>query len=136
MGTIAEVSVAFNVLLIIALLFKREARNYMSAMAEGEKPFIPSPRKSPEGRGGFRRFLIVRDEDISQVSGTGVVCEGVQFSDGHAAIHWLGRWPMTTPHHEGIATVEAIHGHGGKTRVVWIDPQKSGKVNIAAGQGR
>lgn len=121
MTAVVAVSVLVNVLLLIALFFKRESQNYFEGVTEGEKPFIPGPRKPIEDRPDFRRFLVVRDEDVSKVSGTGIVCEGIAFSDGHAAIHWLGRWPMTTPHHEGIKTVEAIHGHEGRTRVVWLD---------------
>jgi len=37
----------------------------------------------------MRRFLLVRDCDPSGVSGTGIVAEGVQFSDGTAVMHWL-----------------------------------------------
>ncbi len=70
-----------------------------------------------------RTFKLYRDKDISGVSGTGLICEGVLFSDGHAAIHWLGQWPLTTPHPEGLSSVFAIHDHGGKgdLRLVWDD---------------
>lgn len=70
-----------------------------------------------------RTFKLYRDKDISGVSGTGLICEGVLFSDGHAAIHWLGRYPLTTPHPEGLSSVFAIHDHGGKgdLRLVWDD---------------
>ncbi|WP_432091054.1 hypothetical protein [Streptomyces sp. NRRL F-5630] len=67
-------------------------------------------------------FDLVRDTDISGVSGTGKVAEGVLFSDGHAAIHWLGTWPTTTPHPDGLASVKGVHGHGGATRIVLNDP--------------
>lgn len=66
-------------------------------------------------------FDLVRDTDISGISGTGKVAEGVIFSDGHAAIHWLGTWPTTTPH-PSIASIKAVHGHGGATRIVLNDP--------------
>jgi hypothetical protein len=38
---------------------------------------------------GMRRFLMERERDVSGVSGTGVVLEGVQFSTGVVVIHWL-----------------------------------------------
>lgn len=66
-------------------------------------------------------FDLIRDTDVSGVSGTGKVAEGVIFSDGHAAIHWLGEWPTTTPH-PSVASIKAVHGHGGATRVVLNDP--------------
>ncbi|MEU2402788.1 hypothetical protein ABZ609_00380 [Streptomyces rubiginosohelvolus] len=70
-----------------------------------------------------RHFQLHRDTDVSGVSGTGHVADGVVFSDGHAAVHWLGRWPTTTPHPEGLVSVEGVHGHGGATRIVFLDEQ-------------
>ena len=42
--------------------------------------------KAPEG---MRRFTMRREFDVSGVSGTGIVLEGVQFSTGVVVIHWL-----------------------------------------------
>ena len=42
--------------------------------------------KAPEG---MRRFTMRREFDVSGVSGTGTVLEGVQFSTGVVVIHWL-----------------------------------------------
>jgi hypothetical protein len=66
-----------------------------------------------------RPFVLVRDTDISGVSGVGVVADGTLFPDGHAVIHWRGNWPTTTPHPGGMESVLAVHGHGGATRVRW-----------------
>lgn len=74
-----------------------------------------------------RTFKLYRTEDISGVSGTGLICEGVLFSDGHAAIHWLGKYALTTPHPDGLSSVMAIHGHNGKTRLVWDDGPEDGE---------
>ena len=38
---------------------------------------------------GMRRFVMQRTHDVSGVSGTGVVLEGVLFSTGVVVIHWL-----------------------------------------------
>lgn len=68
----------------------------------------------------MRNFRLVRDKDISGVSGEGVVCEGTEFSDGHAVVHWIvGDYHTTTPYPDGVKSVVAIHGHGGATRLVW-----------------
>lgn len=67
-----------------------------------------------------RTFKLIRDEDVSFVSGTGFICEGVVFSDGHVALHWLGDMPITTPM-PTLDWVLKIHGHQGKTRLVWDD---------------
>jgi hypothetical protein len=71
-----------------------------------------------------RTFRIYREDDVSGVSGTGFVCEGVIFSDGHAAIHWTGSpYPTTTPHPDGLESVMYIHNHkgAGGARIVWDD---------------
>lgn len=68
----------------------------------------------------MRRFLLQRDHDVSGVSGTGVVAEGLQFTDGTVTMRWLGEVPSTVVH-ASMGNVEAIHGHGGATRVNWVD---------------
>jgi hypothetical protein len=75
-----------------------------------------------------RTFKLIRDSDVSGVSGTGVICEGVLFSDGHAAIHWLGEMPLTTPYPQ-LEWVIKIHGHEGLTRLVWDDEQGEADFN-------
>lgn len=67
-----------------------------------------------------KTFKLIRDHDVSGISGTGVVVEGMVFSDGHAVVHWVNSsYPTTTPHPEGLSSVMHIHGHDGKTRLVW-----------------
>jgi hypothetical protein len=63
---------------------------------------------------------MIRDVDVSGVSGTGHVAEVAVFSDGQTAVHWLGDFPTTTPH-VSMKSVEHIHGHGGATRFVPVD---------------
>ena len=70
-----------------------------------------------------RPFILVRDQDVSGVSGTGIVADGTLFPDGHAVLHWRGQWPTTTPHPGGMESVIAVHGHNGATRVVWKEIQ-------------
>ncbi|WP_329001164.1 hypothetical protein OHA18_42855 [Kribbella sp. NBC_00709] len=69
-----------------------------------------------------RRFRLIRHQDVSGVSGTGPVAEGVQFTDGSVALRWYGDYPTTTVW-DGIDSVIAIHGHGGATEVEWLDPE-------------
>lgn len=65
-------------------------------------------------------FLLVRDEDVSGVSGTGIVAEGVSFTDGSAALRWTSAWPTSVVFHErGMDSIRAVHGHDGRTRVEW-----------------
>lgn len=68
----------------------------------------------------MKRFNLLRIEDVSGVSGRGVVCQGVVFDNGTVALAWL----TDIPSHEiypNIEGVKATHGHDGKTEVVWID---------------
>jgi hypothetical protein len=74
--------------------------------------------------GGHRRFVLNRTEDISGISGTGVIAEGVLFSSGKAVLNWtvntLAGIPSVTVF-DSIEQVETIHGHGGATRIEWLD---------------
>jgi hypothetical protein len=63
-------------------------------------------------------FTLQRDEDVSGVSGTGAVAEGVVFTDGHVVMRWLTN-TASTAFYDSIEDVAAIHGHGGATRVVF-----------------
>lgn len=62
-------------------------------------------------------FHLERDEDESGVSGTGVVAEGIVFSNGKVVMSWLTEHTSIAVY-ENMAHLEAIHGHGGKTRIV------------------
>lgn len=66
-----------------------------------------------------RLFQLHRDDDETGVSGTGVVAEGVEFTSGQVCLTWI------SPHrcvnvYESIRTVEELHGHEGKTRIVFL----------------
>lgn len=69
-----------------------------------------------------RAFVLQRDVDETGVSGTGIVAGGVLFPDGVVALRWYSEWPTSVVFHDrGIEAVEAVHGHNGKTRIVWDD---------------
>lgn len=67
----------------------------------------------------MKRFVFVRDEDVSGVSGTGQVAEGVVFTDGKVAIRWRGPVASTVVW-DSIEDALQIHGHDGRTRVEWV----------------
>lgn len=67
----------------------------------------------------MRTFHLQRTTDVSGVSGTGRVAEGVQFSDGKVAIRWIVGEHQSTVLWDDIASVQAIHGHNGATLIVW-----------------
>lgn len=69
-----------------------------------------------------RRFVLNRIEDETGISGTGIVAWGVEFPDGLVTLRWATDWPSSVGYYErGMEAVEALHGHGGKTRIDWID---------------
>ena len=67
-----------------------------------------------------RRFYLNRLRDISGISGTGNVADGVMWPDGTVTIRWRGLRPSTVNWGD-MDDVEAIHGHAGATEIVWVD---------------
>jgi len=73
-----------------------------------------------------RTFFLQRDADESGISGTGRVAEGMAWDDGIAVLHWLvaghttGIYaPTVKDRRSGIKKIAEIHGHDGKTKVIW-----------------
>lgn len=78
-------------------------------------------KKTPKAKlSNMKRFVLKREVDVSGTSGTGVVAEGVQFSNGSCSIHWISQFE-SVEQVANIAVVEEIHGHDGKTSIVWLD---------------
>lgn len=77
----------------------------------------------------MRRFHLVRDVDVTGLSGTGTVAEGVEFTDGTTVVRWFDvegahydrGVRATTVLFPNVRAVEALHGHGGATRIEWAD---------------
>jgi hypothetical protein len=68
-------------------------------------------------------FYLYRKQDESGVSGNGLVAEGIVFSNGKIALTWLT--PTTSVvTYSSMDDVEIIHGHGGKTVILWDDEDK------------
>jgi len=77
----------------------------------------------------IRRFKLVRTEDESGVSGTGVVAVGAMFPSGYCELEWLNH------ENDGLDTemnghaaypggpddLVEVHGHGGRTTIEWVD---------------
>lgn len=68
-----------------------------------------------------RRFRLEREQDVTGVSGEGLVANGVEWPDGSVTLRWAAPPFQTTVCHESIESVKAIHGHGGATAVTWLD---------------
>jgi hypothetical protein len=72
-------------------------------------------------------FVLVRHHDVSGVSGTGIVAQGVIWDDGTATIKWRGPHATVTHHAGGIDSVRAIHGHDGSTVIHHAGDTQKGK---------
>jgi hypothetical protein len=70
----------------------------------------------------MRRFHLDRTEDQTGVSGTGVVAQGVEFDNGKVAMTWIVRDMPTVTVYDSMDWIEVLHGHDGRTVVVWEDP--------------
>jgi hypothetical protein len=62
----------------------------------------------------MKTFYLYRKEDVSGVSGTGYVAEGVIFADGKVALSWLVD-PGSINIYENIKECVEVHGHDGAT---------------------
>ncbi|MGH7792228.1 MAG: hypothetical protein ACREOB_07915 [Thermodesulfobacteriota bacterium] len=64
-------------------------------------------------------FQLVRDEDVTGVSGVGIVADGIEWPDGIVAMRWKIN-PRSTVIWDSIEDAEKIHGHDGKTKIEWL----------------
>ena len=103
-------------------------------MAKTVEPMTPD-LDGDEFTADGRRFRLVRDEDETGVSGTGVVAVGVEFPSGAVVFEWrndrnddlrtTSNGLSVKPGPDGVEDTEEVHGHGGRTRVEWIDPSRA-----------
>lgn len=68
----------------------------------------------------MRRFKVVREKDVTGVSGVGVVADGVEFDDGAVVIRWRGDHKSTVIW-DCLNDALMVHGHHGATWVEWVD---------------
>ena len=71
----------------------------------------------------MRFFNVMRNDDISGISGCGIVAEGVEFHDGQVAISWFGRYHILEVCKD-LKTWLDVHGHEGRTIVEFLKEQK------------
>lgn len=68
----------------------------------------------------MRLFLLVRREDVSGVSGVGVVAEGIEFANGTCIMLWR-RQPYNMGIYRSSNALLETHGHDGRTSIKWMD---------------
>lgn len=62
-------------------------------------------------------FELHRTEDPSGITSTGIIAQGVEFDDGWVALSFLNS--VSVGVYESMDEIDRIHGHDGKTIVVW-----------------
>jgi len=72
-------------------------------------------------------FKLLRDDDVTGVSGEGVVAVGCDFPGNGCVLQWTGEIKSTF-WYPSLETVKKLHGHDGKTRIV-VD--KTGDLNAS-----
>jgi hypothetical protein len=78
---------------------------------------IPASDTAPSSP---RLFELVRKRDVSGVTGTGVVADGVRWTDSTVTLRWKGDHPATAVW-DSVDSILAVHGHEGATVVRWLD---------------
>lgn len=74
----------------------------------------------------MRTFKVIRTEDVSGVSGIGVVAEGVVFPSGICVVEWRGENASIDINKNGVESWLKIHGHEGRTKIQFNDEWKVG----------
>lgn len=69
----------------------------------------------------MRRFVLRRVEDEGGLSGIGDVAWGVLFPDGVVVTRWCVTDVRQTCVWKSLDDVAFVHGHGGKTKIVFLD---------------
>lgn len=69
-----------------------------------------------------RVFFLLRHVDVSGVTGTGIVAEGTEWTDGSVSLRWRHEHASTTFYEAGVRAVLAVHGHRGASEVIYLSP--------------
>jgi hypothetical protein len=76
----------------------------------------------------MKEFYLMRIEDESGISGTGIVAVVAMLPSGRCVLEWLGD-EKTITMFESIEQIKRIHGHNGKTLVYTGSPLEVEKSN-------
>ena len=83
---------------------------------------IGTAQENRSHKSAMQPFWLKRTEDVSGVSGTGIVAEGIIFTSGKVILAWLSDH-HTTEQADSIKEIEDLHGHGGRTVIVYALPE-------------
>jgi hypothetical protein len=69
----------------------------------------------------IKNFYLMRHEDAGGISGTGIVAVGSIFPNGKVVFQWV-TYRSSMELYDSIENLIEIHGHGGKTEVIYGCP--------------
>ena len=69
-----------------------------------------------------KAYHLLRDRDVSGISGLGLVAEAVEFANGITVVAWLHSQSgvASVAIYSSLSDAEAVHGHQGSTQFVAI----------------
>ena len=70
-------------------------------------------------------YAMMRREDASGVSGSGLVAWVTRYPNGKCSVAWHAGPVRSVVVYDALIEVEAIHGHGGRTELVRVFPSGS-----------
>ena len=70
----------------------------------------------------IRRWIMVRQEDVSGVSGVGLVAAGIEFATGEVVGAFMSKFPGSFSF-PSMSVAQNVHSHKGKhdTKILYID---------------
>lgn len=71
----------------------------------------------------LQEFYLLREQDVSGVSGTGIVARGIILPSHRVVMEWSMPFESITIF-QNIGEVSQIHGHGGATKICMGKPPK------------
>jgi hypothetical protein len=74
----------------------------------------------------MKEFYLLRKEDESGISGTGIVARGVVLPSGTVVLEWQ-TFHSSIAIYKNMEDIQSIHGHEGKTIIVAGAPGKAKK---------
>lgn len=88
----------------------------MSVFNGIEVPMVPR-----EDGSDIRPFQLIREQDPTGVSGTGIVAQGCYFPVvNKAVVCWVGKHRSVVVW-DDLNSMMKVHGHGGLTQIRWIE---------------
>lgn len=68
----------------------------------------------------MRCFYLMRKEDTSGVSGTGIIAYGAIYPSGKVVMEWVTKYGSIAIY-ENIHEIQVLHAEKGKTDIVYLD---------------